>query len=241
MNSMMTKERKIDIIFCIDGTGSMVPCIDRVRANAKKFYMDFVDSMTREFNSTVDELNVKVIVFRDYGADSYDMAMAQSDWFDLTAGDTDLYEKYLDSIVADGGGDLPENGLEALFKAMTADWKSLGPNDRQVIIMFTDADAKEIGTTTITRPDGSVEDMVDEVGLENTWMGNFPAFLPQDAQKLRERGKRLVIYAPSGTKYETLTGKLNRSVFIPTEMNKGMKEIDFSDVIKVLAASASMI
>ncbi len=242
-NGMMKKDRKVDIIFCIDGTGSMTPCIDSIKNNAKKFYRDLVDKMTTDFNSSIDELNIKVITFRDYAVDPD--AMVISEWFDLTAGDTDLYEKHLDGIVAQGGDDIPENGLEALYFAMTADWKSIGMNDRQVIVLFTDADAKPIGTN-VTKADGTTVDMVDEAGLINTWAGVIPPTMSQSNYRLKERAKRLIIYAPamneSGSnesQYAKLAKNLNRTQFVPTVMNMGMREIDFTEVIKILAASAS--
>lgn len=233
------KDRKIDIIFCIDGTGSMSPCIDKVKSNAKKFYQDFVEKMTNDFNSNVEELDIKVITFRDYEDDGVN-AMVQSEWFDLTTPDDEIkYSQHLSSIIADGGGDDPENGLEALFYAMTADWKAKGDNDRQVIVMFTDADALPLGARKGAA--AYPENMVDEAGLLNTWSCIRPDFLSQAEFKLKERCKRLVLFAPPGTVYESMIKTYNRCQFVPVKMDAGLGDMNFDDVIKIIAASASSI
>ena len=232
------KDRKVDIIFCIDGTGSMSPCIGQVKANAKKFYQDFVDKMTNDFDSNVEELSIKVITFRDY-SENDQPAMVQSEWFELTAGDEDAYSKHLSGIVADGGGDDPENGLEALFYAMTSDWNAKGDNDRQVIVLFTDADAIPLGKQAgqANYPDK----MVDYEGLKNTWYCVRPEFLSQADFKLKERCKRLVMFGPAGSVYEQLQKDFNRSLFVPVKMDAGLRDMDFEDVIKIIAASASAV
>lgn len=237
LNSGSKTERRVDIIFCIDGTGSMAPCIDRVKANAKKFYLDFVDKMTNEYSSSVEELNIKVITFRDYEADGTNAIMI-SEWFDLTAGDDANYAKHLSGIIADGGGDDPENGLEALFYAMTSPWNARGEKDRQIIVLFTDADAKPLGEKGVA---GYPSDMVDEAGLLNTWMCIKPSFLSQADFKLSERCKRLIMFAPHGTVYEKMQSTYNRSQFVPTVLDSGLGEISFDEVIKVIAASASAV
>lgn len=236
INSLKT-ERKIDIIFCIDGTGSMSPCIGKVKSNARKFYSDFVDKMTNDYGSSVEVLNIKVITFRDYKDDG-ENAMVISEWFDITAGDDANYEKYLNGIIADGGGDAPENGLEALFYAMTADWNAKGDKDRQVIVLFTDADALPIGDR---KDDGGPSDMVDEDGLLKTWCGIKPDFISQSDFKLREKCKRLVMFAPPGTKYEKMQSSYNQSQFVATKMDAGLGELAFDEIIKIIAASAASI
>ena len=53
--------------------------------------------------------------------------------------------------------------------------------------------------------------MVDEEGLCDMW-----ACVNQDSSfKLREKNKRLVLFAPEGTVYEDLKPKLNRCIFEP--------------------------
>ena len=222
-------KRNIDVVFCIDGTGSMAPCIESVKSNARRFRLEFVSAMT-DLGSEIDSMRVKVIVFRDYHDDGQ-QAMVQSPFFELPT-DTADFEKFLVDISANGGGDAPENGQEALYYAMKSDFTT-GAKDRQVIVLFTDADALDLKERA-SEPNYPT-DMVDEAGLIEMW-----ACVAQDSSfKLRERNKRLVMFAPDGTKYKALKSKLNRSIFEPVNMDDGLGDIDFKEIIKIIAASAS--
>lgn len=228
--------RNIDIIFCIDATGSMSPCLDMVKKNAQQFHQDLTQQLTMECNTIVDSLNIKVIAFRDYKDDG-DQAMVQSEWFDMTAGDAGRYDTFLKGIVADGGGDLPENGLEALYFAITSDWNAKGQKDRQIIVLFTDADALELQDPDRVKSPAYPKNMVDEGGLISLWSGIMAPYMSQGDLKLKAKCKRLIMYAPAGSKYEKLSTTLDCSQFIPTDMQAGLGDLDFKDVIKVLAAS----
>lgn len=228
-NEIFGTRRNIDIVFCIDGTGSMAPCIESVKSNARRFHLEFVSAMT-DLGSEIDSMRVKVIVFRDYRNDG-DQAMVESPFFELPT-DTADFEKYLADISAEGGGDGPENGLEALYYAMKSDFTTAA-KDRQVIVLFTDADALKLKARASEA--GYPAEMVDEAGLLKMW-----ACVAQDPDfKLRERNKRLVMFAPDGTKYKELISKLTRSVFEPVNMTDGLGDVDFKDIIKIIAASAS--
>lgn len=226
-NSIGTK-RNIDVVFCIDGTGSMAPCIEKVKANARRFHLEFVSAMT-DLGSEIDSMRVKIIVFRDYH-DEHEQAIVESPFFELPTDMAD-FEKYLANISASGGGDEPENGLEALYYAMKSDFTTAA-KDRQVIVLFTDAEALDLKQRADEA--GYPADMVDEAGLVEMWAcaAQDPGF------KLRERNKRLVMFAPEGTKYKALKAKLNRSIFEPVNMRDGLGDIDFKDIIKIIAASA---
>jgi len=50
----------VDIVFCIDVTGSMTPVIDAVKANALRFYDDVQTNLTAK-GKNVDELRVRVV------------------------------------------------------------------------------------------------------------------------------------------------------------------------------------
>lgn len=229
--NQLAKERNIDIVMCIDATSSMGPCIDNVRKNAKKFYTDFVDVMTNQYNSEVTSLRVQVIVFRDLECDME--ALVKSEFFELPE-DDDLFERFLNSIQPLGGGDYKESGLEALYEAMTTDWIARSTNDRQVILLFSDSDA--IGFTEKRNRPG-YPNSFDEAQFLSAWMCKLG-----NRNKLSERGKRLVMFAPAKSIYEDrLQKNMNRSQFKPVLPMKGMADITFDEVIKILCASASAV
>jgi dolichyl-phosphate beta-glucosyltransferase len=74
--------------------------------------------------------------------------MLESPFFELPSDEAE-FSSFLSGVTATGGGDASENGLEALYLAMKSDF-STGPKDRQVIVMFTDADLA-YGTDVIKR------------------------------------------------------------------------------------------
>ncbi len=229
MDNMERKSRCIDIVFCIDGTGSMVDCIKTVKDHARNFYSMLVEKMTR-LGSDIDETRVKVIVFRDYKEDG-DTAMQISEFFTLDQ-DAPEYEKFLLGVTAHGGGDLPENGLEALYYAMQSKFEC-GDNDRQIIVLFTDTDALPLGA----RKDAELypKDMVDETGLERMWIG-------KDQERggyLNQLTKRLVIFAPAGTVYEQIAKKWNLTWYKPVASERGLEDISFDDIIDLIGKSAS--
>ena len=231
LGNVTGKKRNIDVVFCIDGTGSMYPCLESVKSNARRFHLEFVSAMT-DMGSEIDSMRVKVIVFRDYECDGKE-AMVESPFFELPDDESEFSE-FLAKVTASGGGDDPENGLEALYLAMKSNFTT-GTDDRQVIVLFSDAQAVELkDSKRIGNPTYPV-DMVDYGGLQLAWM-----CVSQDSSfKLRERNKRLVMFAPKGTKYEEMNTQFNRSIFEPVDMADGLKDIDFKDIIKIIAASAS--
>ena len=54
----------VDLIICIDATGSMTPVIDLVKSNALGFYKE-IENRMKETQKNLDQLRAKVIVFRD--------------------------------------------------------------------------------------------------------------------------------------------------------------------------------
>ena len=185
--------------------------------------------------SEVTSLRIKTITFRDYKDDG-DQAMVETTFRELPTDVTD-FENDLASIYATGGGDIPENGLEALHLAFCSKFNTNGMKDRQVIVLFTDADALPLkDPERVTNPIYP-EDMVDEAGLIDEWI----MASQEHAQKIKlnRKAKRLVVYAPKGSKYEAIASSLPGSNFVPVELSSGLVEFDFSDVIKIIAASAS--
>lgn len=94
----------VDIVFCIDVTGSMDPIIDAVKANALGFYDDVQSNLT-EKGKNVAQLRVRVIAFRDFTADG-DSAVEESPFFTLPS-DRAGFSEFVNGLVAQGGGDAP--------------------------------------------------------------------------------------------------------------------------------------
>ena len=61
-------DRNIDLVFCIDGTGSMSGIIDNLKRHAKRFQNELTEALV-EANTNITSLRIKVITFRDYADD----------------------------------------------------------------------------------------------------------------------------------------------------------------------------
>lgn len=171
----------IDIVMCIDATGSMQWVVDGIKENALSFYRKLV-AKAEENGSAVAKVRVKIIVFRDYAFDAE--PMMESRFFTMDEDFDELYA-FLGGIKARGGGDLPENALEALALAVKSDWSRECRRRRHAIIMWTDAPALALG-------ERSGEEL-------------YPSDMPKDMGELEElwkemmdkRAKRLIVFAPN--------------------------------------------
>ena len=176
----------VDIVFCIDVTGSMTPIIDAVKANALRFYDDVQSNLTAK-GKNVDELRVRVVAFRDFGADG-EAALEESPFFQLPSEQSD-FRDFVNRLVAEGGGDAPESGLEAVALAMTSRWTTRGERRRQVIVVWTDQPAQPLNPAVLPP------------SLRERVPGDFSALtdLWEDAQgPLGSSSKRLILFAPDG-------------------------------------------
>lgn len=143
----------VDIVFVVDATGSMgmENLIKIVKNMIPNFYKDAVKAL-EEKNKHVDVLRVKIIFFRDFLEYERDHCapLMETDFYILSDGcndQSDLLLRSIASIEAVGGGDIPEDGLEALALAMQSYWCKPVDNHkrRHIIVLFTDAPTHEIG------------------------------------------------------------------------------------------------
>lgn len=126
----------VDVVMCIDVTGSMSDIIGTVKRNAIGFYDSF-NSCCEEEGIQLTGLNAQVIAYRDRNEDSN--WLQTSSTYSLPD-QRSAFNSFVNGLYANGGGDTPESGLEALQTAFNkTDW---GPDDgyhRQVVILWTDA------------------------------------------------------------------------------------------------------
>ncbi len=211
----------VDMVFCIDATGSMGNVIDMVKDNALHFYNDVMNVMAKK-GKTIDKLRVRIVAFRDYVADK-DEAMLVTDFFDLPEQSSD-FEKCISSIEAKGGGDDPEDGLEALGYAIRSKWNDEGIKKRQVIVVWTDATTHELGF-------GSGEpnypkNMAKSFDELTMWWGDR-----QNNGYINQSAKRLLLFAPDGQYWNTISDTWDNVIHFPSVAGKGLDEFDYEQII----------
>lgn len=222
------KDYTVDMVFCIDATGSMEDfgggqkkIINMVKENALSFYSDLMRKMD-EKHKRISQLRVRVIAFRDYIFDG-ENAMLVTDFFQLPE-QTNQFESCIQSISAMGGGDIPEDGLEALAYAMKSNWTTVGTDQRRVIVVWTDAGTHPLGygARVPNYPNGMPSNL-SELG---DWWDEIPT-----------KSKRLVLYAPDEAGWSYISSNWDNVVHYPSVAGNGLAECDYSEILDVLASS----
>jgi hypothetical protein len=215
----------VDIVFCIDVTGSMGPILDRVKANALRFYDDVQKNLTDK-GKNVDELRVRVIAFRDFKADGA-AALQESPFFSLP-GEQAGFAEFVRGLVPEGGGDAPESGLEAVALAIHSPWTASGDRRRQVIVVWTDSPAQPLdpGTVPIPYTDNIPGDFSALTDLWENEQGVMGA-----------SSKRLILFAPDGPGWTDISGVWENVVHHPSKAGEGLSDVDYGTIIDSIANS----
>jgi hypothetical protein len=160
-----------DLVFVVDVSGSMAPCIDALRKNIEAF----IDSLSRGDGNNVAPVRDwrgKVVGYRDIeSADSEGLPWIVDNPF---VRDVGALKSQLATLKADGGGDEPESLLDTLYKVATMQATPKGSQSEdpekwryrsdaaRVVIVFTDASFKE----TMSIPEakgGSLQDVANVI------------------------------------------------------------------------------
>jgi hypothetical protein len=219
----------VDMVFCIDATGSMQPLLDTVKDNALNLYEDFQRIMRDEHRKYVEQLRVRVIAFRDYRADKDD-AMLVTDFFVLPRQEDDL-KQCLESITAFGGGDDPEDGLEALAYAMKSDWVKKFKKNRHVIAVWTDEGTHEIGYGKAYY-DGYPNGMPKNFEELTRWWGSS-----NEAGIMDEYAKRLLIFAPGKAHWDAIRDNWNNVLHYESEAGTGLEDWGYEEILNTICGS----
>jgi hypothetical protein len=215
----------VDIVFCIDVTGSMTPILDAVKANALRFYDDVQTNLTDK-GKNVDELRVRIIAFRDFAADP-ESALQESSFFALPDERT-IFSAFVDSLVPEGGGDAPESGLEAVALAINSPWTSHGDRRRQIIVVWTDQPAHPLNFAVLP-PDLASSVPTDFNALTDLW---------EDPQgPLGSSSKRLILFAPDGSGWSDISASWENVVHHPSQAGGGLSDVDYGTIIDSIGNS----
>ena len=224
-----------DIVFLVDVSGSMSPCIDALRRNIEAF----IDSLSHgDANNAapVRDWRGKVVGYRDIeSAQSEGMPWIVDNAFVRDAG---ALKAQLGTLQAGGGGDEPESLLDALYKVASMEAVPKGSQSEdpgkwryrsdaaRVVIVFTDASFKE----TMSIPEakgGSLQDVANLVMANRIILSLFaPNFEGYDRLSQIDKSEWEVV------EYEGLNPQEALQKFTSDPVN-------FRNTLKQLAASVS--
>jgi hypothetical protein len=215
----------VDIVFCIDVTGSMTPILDSVKANALGFYDDVQTNLTAK-GKHVEQLRVRIVAFRDFAADG-DAALEESPFFTLPA-ERAGFAEFVNGLIPQGGGDHPESGLEAVAVAINSPWTTTGDRRRQVIVVWTD------------QPAHTLDPSVVPADLASRIPGDFSALTDawEDEQgQMGSNSKRLILFAPDGPGWSDISSVWENVVHHPSQAGGGLSEVDYGTIIDSIGNS----
>ena len=224
-----------DIVFVVDISGSMAPCIDALRQNIEAF----VETLSRgDANNAapVKDWRAKVVGYRDFdAATSEGLPWIVDNSF---VADTGALKAQLAGLQANGGGDEPESLLDALYKIATMDATAKGAQSieagkwryrsdaARVVVVFTDASFKE----TMGIPEakgGSLQDVANVVMANRIILSIFaPNFEGYDRLSQIDKSEWEVV------EFEGLNAQEALQKFTADPVN-------FRNTLKQLAASVS--
>jgi hypothetical protein len=224
-----------DVVFLIDVSGSMKPCIDALRTNIE----GFIDSLSRgEANNAppVRDWRGKAVGYRDVeAARSEGIPWIVDNPFVRDAAEL---KAQLAGFRAEGGGDEPESLLDALFKIASMEATPKGSQSEdpskwryrsdaaRVVVVFTDAPFKE--TMSIQEAKGgSLQDVANVVMANRIILSLFaPNFEGYDRLSQIDKSEWEVV------EYEGLGPQEALKKFTADPVN-------FRTTLKQLAASVS--
>lgn len=218
----------VDIVFVIDITGSMQPVIDQVKAGALGFHEHLLNTMSSK-DKYVSSLRLRVVAYRDY-LDNASDALFHTPFFSLP-GDLHAFDNYVQGLYADGGGDEPESGLEALAVACLSDWERGLDRRRHVIVLFSDASSHPLEAAA------------------GQYIPGYPTVLPKTFDEMTDlwddpqgatmefSAKRLLIYAPDVYPWNVISSAWDNVLHFPSKAGRGLNEVQFGQIIDAIAGS----
>lgn len=217
----------VDMAFCIDVTGSMDNIIEIVRNKALNLHQDLMERMEQK-GKHIDTLRVRIIAFRDYLEDG-EGAMSLTNFITLPQ-EADNLRRCANSLVAEGGGDDPEDGLEALAYAIRSKWNSDGAKKRHIIVLWSDDDAHDLGfgRSSAYYPKG----MPSEFSELTAWWGDDgePGYMDQEA-------KRLILFAPDMPNWNRVSENWDNVLHYQSVAGNGLKETEYNQILDAIVNS----
>lgn len=217
----------VDVVMCIDCTGSMGDLLDTVKANALKFYPDLCKKC-EEKGKDISELRIRAIAFRDFSVDGSN-AIADTGFLNIPAQESE-FSSFINGLIPIGGGDEPENGLEAVAMAINSDWTTGGDKRRHVIVVWSDASTHplEFESSKTEYYPQNMPSSFDE--LTDWW---------EDEQngKMNKSAKRIILFAPDASAWSEIGLNWNNAIHHPAKAGAGLSDIDYDTILSSIVNS----
>ena len=118
---------KFQICFVIDGTGSMGKDITGVRLSIQK--------LVNSYKKTNKRIDFRIVIYRDHCDENVIETYPERRVFTL---DDKQIIKFLDGVIPEGGGDVPEASLDGIAEGLLSNWDR-EDSTRRIIIHCFDA------------------------------------------------------------------------------------------------------
>lgn len=223
----------VDIVFVLDVTGSMQPCIDALKENIANF-IDYLTTKDANNSCPVKEWRAKVIGYRDF---RFDRVPFIDNEFVRSAAEL---RAQLATMTAEGGEDEPESALDAIFRVSTmgqtdkdaaedpSKWRYRSAAAR-VVILFTDAPYHEPMALPEAKG-GGISDLFNVITANRIILNIFAPDMPcfDELSKAQKSEYEAIPYDSSD----------------PEGAQKAIADftkdrVHFTNVLKALAASVS--
>ena len=171
----------------------------------------------------VDTLRIKVIAFRDFEADGKN-ALEVLDFVDLKDKQED-FRSFVTALKPEGGGPIPENGLEALALAMQSDWNKTGEKRRHIIVVYSDAPTHPLEKISEYKPEGMPSNFNE---LTDWWDGQG---------KMEGPAKRLILFTPDAESWTDIATYWEQVIHFPSQAGDGLSDVDYKTILSAIVNS----
>lgn len=189
---------RIDLVVCLDTTGSMCPIIDAVRDHIASHLIGEMKSQLSRCQMPL-EWRARVIGYGDLDADPFYTTAFTSDDQELV--------KAIRNTTRSGGS--TEYTLDALYTAALSPWRNDAPAHR-IVVLFTDEPSHPSLHTS--NGGGNLQSVIDELAAQRV---KLFLFAPEDSiyNELRKLPKSDITLFPEADVHTMLTKLDFRKIF----------------------------
>jgi Mg-chelatase subunit ChlD len=210
--------RPVDIVFVLDVTESMQPYIDAVKQNMINFAQDLAQNHR--------DYRLGLVTFEDYVVSAYPDCNCA--YRNTMTSDAQKFTDWVGTLHAGGGGDIPEDPLDALAYASTLPFR---PEAQGIVILITDAPPHVAGdgpdptgdsayrvhhpdpNTDVTKETGSsVADKLGKNGLTLYAVAPPPFIAPQYQEIVQATRGRLFNIVTEENRFPELVREIGHSI-----------------------------